>query len=276
MEGWFIHSSQATCAHKGSLCSTYYLQHAVSIFATPCGKFLKWLEYWLTVTSLIQIDMIICEWISGGLWGGFRTSRLGSCTISTRGGAGAQQTVFFPKACILWIFWAGEWLFRWLGRWPLWRRRGGSGKGQERERTEREREQKTAQPQAETQCFFVWNTAWNLAASSTEMLAGGSDIWGWRGRDGRANGSGRLQIATCRIIVIVADDGPGIYKLIPAVVQRCPKCMVRSMGKLSEHFQIKKPYPRPGFFFPSTWGARGTWGRVWGVWFGQLQVCFEA
>ena len=48
--------------------------------------------------------------------------------------------------------------------------------------------------------------------------------------------------------MIVADDGPGIYKLIPAVVQRCPKCMVRSMGKLIEHFQIKKPYPRPGNF----------------------------
>ena len=56
-DGGFIHSSQATCAHQGSLCSTYYLQHAVSIFATPCGRFLKWLEYWLTVTSLIHIDV---------------------------------------------------------------------------------------------------------------------------------------------------------------------------------------------------------------------------
>ena len=59
MEGWFIHSSQLTCAHKGSLCSTYYLQHNVSIFATPCGGFLKWLEYSLAVTSLIHIDVII-------------------------------------------------------------------------------------------------------------------------------------------------------------------------------------------------------------------------
>ena len=44
--------------------------------------------------------------------------------------------------------------------------------------------------------------------------------------------------------MILADDGPGLYKLMPAVVQRCSKCMVQSMGKLSEHFQIEKPYPR--------------------------------
>ena len=65
MEGWFIHSSQLTCAHKGSLCSTYYLQHAVSIFATPCGGFLKWLEYSLAVTSLIHIEVIILRNLLG-------------------------------------------------------------------------------------------------------------------------------------------------------------------------------------------------------------------
>ena len=61
-----------------------------------------------------------------------------------------------PKARILWIFesfWTGKRLFRWLGRWPLWRRRGGSRKGHEGEWTERERTMESA-TSAETHVFF--------------------------------------------------------------------------------------------------------------------------
>ena len=185
MEGWFIHSSQLTCAHKGSLCSTYYLQHAVSIFATPCGGFLKWLEYSLAVTSLIHIEVIILRNLLG-------------------------QEKFIQMARKM---------------TPLTKtRRLGEGWGGG---TNRERERKTAQPQP---------------ASSTEMLAGGSDIWGWRGRDGWANGSGRLQIATCRIIVIVVVH-----------------------GQTERTLWDQEALPETAWKFPSTWGARGTRGRVWGV-----------